>query len=82
MAAGELTAMLAALLGGRVRPGEPLARHTSLRIGGPADVLVQPDTPEELAAVVRAAAAHDVALTVLGGGSNLLVGDRGIRVWW
>ncbi len=66
-------------LGARVRSAEPLARHTSFRIGGPADVFVLPDTVAELALVVRAAASHRVPLTVLGGGSNVLVGDGGIR---
>jgi UDP-N-acetylmuramate dehydrogenase len=68
-----------AVVPGRVRAAEPLARHTSFRIGGPADVLATPDTAEELAALVRAAASADVALTMLGGGSNMLVGDGGIR---
>lgn len=79
MRAGDVTAPLAALLGSRTRVGEPLARHTSLRVGGPADVLVQPDTPEELSVVLRTAAGHGVPVTMLGGGSNLLVGDGGIR---
>jgi UDP-N-acetylmuramate dehydrogenase len=70
---------LTSLLGERARPGEPLARHTSLRIGGPADVLVVPDDAHEMAAVVRAARAHGVPLAVLGNGSNLLVGDGGMR---
>jgi UDP-N-acetylmuramate dehydrogenase len=64
---------------GRVRLDASLARHTSFRIGGPADVLVTPDTAEELAAVVRAAVATALPLTMLGGGSNILVGDGGIR---
>jgi UDP-N-acetylmuramate dehydrogenase len=72
-------ARLAAAVGERVRRAEPLARHTSFRIGGPADVFVQPGDAEELAAVVRAAAAAEQPLTVLGAGSNLLVGDGGIR---
>jgi len=65
--------------GARVRPAEPLSRHTSFRIGGPADVLVSPDSVDELALVIRVASAHGVPLTVLGGGSNVLVGDGGIR---
>lgn len=75
---GLVTALVSAL-GGRARPDEPLARHTSFRIGGPADVLVAPDTIDELVLVVRAAAAHGVRVTMLGGGSNMLVGDGGIR---
>jgi len=70
---------LAAALGERARVGEPLARHTSFRIGGPADLLVSAGTVAELALVVRTAAAHALPLTVLGGGSNVLVGDGGIR---
>jgi len=70
---------LVTTLGTRVRCREPLARHTSFRIGGPADVLAQPASADELAAVVRAAAAHRLPVTVVGAGSNLLVGDGGIR---
>jgi UDP-N-acetylmuramate dehydrogenase len=68
-----------ARLGGRTRPGEPLARHTSFRIGGPADLLVLPDTAEELAHVLATAAAFGARVTLLGGGSNVLVGDGGMR---
>src|SRR5207237_3730125 len=68
-----------ARLGERARPGEPLARHTSFRIGGPADLLVLPDTADELAYVLATAAAFGVRLTLLGGGSNVLVGDGGMR---
>jgi UDP-N-acetylmuramate dehydrogenase len=63
---------------GRVRPNESLARHTSFRIGGPAELLVVPDSPAELGHVVRAAAARGLPVTLLGGGSNVLVGDGGI----
>ena len=75
----ELVRALEAAVPGRVRTNEPLARYTSFRIGGPADVLVSPDTAEELGAVLRLAAEHSTAATMLGGGSNLLVGDGGIR---
>ena len=70
---------IAARLGDRARGGEAVARHTSYRIGGPADLLVLPDTAEELAFVLGVAGAHGVAVTMLGGGSNVLVGDGGIR---
>ena len=73
-----LVRSLSSLLGERVRVGEPLARHTSLRIGGPADLLALPDTPDELGGVLRAAKTHGVRVTLLGGGSNLLVADGGI----
>ena len=68
-----------ARLGDRARPGEPLARYTSFRIGGPADLLVLPDTADELAHVLVTTAAFGVRLTLLGGGSNVLVGDGGMR---
>jgi UDP-N-acetylmuramate dehydrogenase len=74
-----LVRTLDAVVPGHVRASEPLARHTSFRIGGPADVLATPDTADQLAALVRAAAQADVPLTILGGGSNMLVGDGGIR---
>jgi UDP-N-acetylmuramate dehydrogenase len=78
-AAAALVRTLEAAVPGRVRADEPLARHTSFRIGGPADVLVVPETAVELGAVVRVATAERAPLTMLGGGSNMLVGDGGIR---
>src|SRR5207247_2333063 len=68
-----------ARLGDRARPGEPLARYTSFRIGGPADLLVLPDTADELAHVLATTAAFGVRLTLLAGGSNVLVGDGAMR---
>jgi UDP-N-acetylmuramate dehydrogenase len=66
-------------LGTRARPGEPLARHTSFRIGGPADVLAVPTSAAELVRILHTAAVHDVKVMLLGGGSNVLVGDGGVR---
>ncbi|HJQ82806.1 MAG TPA: UDP-N-acetylmuramate dehydrogenase [Candidatus Binatia bacterium] len=77
--APELLAELQSRLGDRARPAEPLARHTSFRIGGPADVLAVPDTPAELGHVLRTAVRFDVRVVLLGGGSNVLVGDGGMR---
>src|SRR5437867_12860977 len=74
-----VTDTLRAKLGGRARPAEPLARHTSFRIGGPADLLVIPDTSDELAHVLRTAAGAGVRVTLLGGGSNMVIGDRRMR---
>lgn len=58
--------------------GEPMARHTSFRIGGPAEFFVSPATAEEVAAVLTYCRAHDLALYVLGRGSNVLVADEGL----
>ena len=58
---------------------EKLARYTTIRIGGPAELLVRPRTAEELRAVIDLAHSEDVALRVLGAGSNVLVSDKGVR---
>src|SRR5262249_52657172 len=68
-----------ARLAQRGRPRGPLRRYTSFRIGGRADLLVLPDTADELAHVLATAAAFGARLTFLGGGSNVLIGDGGMR---
>jgi UDP-N-acetylmuramate dehydrogenase len=65
--------------GARVRFAEPLSRHTSFRIGGPADAWVEVESGAELLGVQRTARAHAVPLAVLGIGTNVLVADRGVR---
>lgn len=65
--------------GARVRYGEPLRRHTSFRIGGPADAWIEVSSAAEILALQRAAAEGGVALSVLGIGTNVLVSDRGVR---
>ena len=62
-----------------VRLMEPMCRHTSFRTGGPADWFVIPDTPEELAAALAVCKKTDTPWYILGNGTNLLVGDKGIR---
>ncbi len=68
-----------ALLGRRARFDEPLAKHTSLRVGGPADALLRPATREELARVVALCRDAGVPLVVLGAGFNTLAADAGVR---
>lgn len=58
---------------------EPMKNHTTFRIGGPADALALPKTPEEVAEVVRFCNEHAQPYYVLGNGSNLLVSDEGYR---
>jgi UDP-N-acetylmuramate dehydrogenase len=58
---------------------EPLKRYTAWKIGGPADALLEPRDADELVEVVRRAREHGVPVTVLGGGTNVLVRDGGIR---
>ncbi|MCX8073163.1 MAG: UDP-N-acetylmuramate dehydrogenase [Candidatus Binatia bacterium] len=70
---------LRALFGRRVRRNEPLAKHTSFRIGGPADYWVEIQEPREIAAVQECALRYGVPWTLLGGGTNVLVSDLGVR---
>lgn len=63
----------------RVRQDQPMDRYTSFRIGGPADVVFQPETAQEIIMAQALAAEDDVPVTVVGCGSNLLVSDDGIR---
>lgn len=67
------------ILGDRVKVDEPLARYTTFKIGGPADLFYEAKTSDELAQAVSAARKLRIPLFMLGGGSNILVGDRGIR---
>lgn len=62
-----------------IKLNEPLALHTTWRIGGPADVFINPHTVEELRSAVSAARQLEIPWTVIGRGSNLLVRDGGIR---
>ena len=63
----------------RIIPRAPMARFTTFRVGGPADVLVSIDSAAEISVALRAAKAAGVPVTVIGNGSNLLVRDGGIR---
>lgn len=58
---------------------EPMTKHTSFHIGGPADLMAQPQSEEELRALLVKAAEAAVPVTLVGNGSNLLVRDKGIR---
>ena len=70
---------LVARFGARVRFDEPLARHTSFRIGGPADAWVDVDDADELAELFGAARESATPVFTLGSGTNVLVSDRGVR---
>lgn len=63
----------------RIVPRAPMARFTSFRVGGEADVLVHIASPEEIVCALRAAKRAGAPVTVIGNGSNLLVRDGGIR---
>src|SRR2546421_13077402 len=66
-------------IGGEVRFKEPLSFHTSLRIGGPADIFVVPQDVDDIRHALLFADREQLPVAVIGGGNNLLVKDRGGR---
>lgn len=72
-------AALKQALGERARAGEALSRHTTARIGGPADLLIEAVSAEDLLDIVRIARKHRTPVFILGGGANILVSDAGVR---
>src|SRR3989475_4845915 len=64
---------------GEVRFKEPLSFHTSLRIGGPADIFVVPQDVDDIRHALLFAEREQLSVAVIGGGNNLLVRDRGVR---
>ncbi len=70
---------LRAALGKALKEKEPLSRYTSARIGGPAEFLTTAESADELAEQVRVAWQFGIRVTLLGGGSNVLVSDAGMR---
>jgi len=62
-----------------VKFDEPLSRHTTFKIGGPADIFVYPADEDDLLNILRYSAGHKMDAFVIGAGSKLLVGDKGFR---
>ena len=76
----DLLCALAGVAGeDNVLMSEPMREHTTFKIGGPADVFVTPDTEQGLVATLDTCYRCDLPLTIVGNGSDLLVGDKGIR---
>jgi UDP-N-acetylmuramate dehydrogenase len=73
------TALTARFGPDRVAADVPLAPFTTFRVGGPADVLIETRSSTEIVEALRLARAHGAAVRILGGGSNILVPDAGIR---
>jgi UDP-N-acetylmuramate dehydrogenase len=71
--------MLYAKLGDKVKENVSLAPYTSARIGGPADVLIIAESADELARTIKLLWKLDLEFIMLGGGSNVLVSDKGVR---
>jgi UDP-N-acetylmuramate dehydrogenase len=74
-----LAEALSGQFGERLRRDEPLAPHTTLRVGGPADLWLASMTLDELIEAITAARQYEVPVFLLGGGANLLISDRGVR---
>ena len=76
----DLLCALAGVAGeDNVLMSEPMREHTTFKIGGPADVFVTPDTEQGLVATLDTCYRCNLPLTIVGNGSDLLVGDKGIR---
>jgi UDP-N-acetylmuramate dehydrogenase len=71
--------ILYAKLGDKVKENVSLAPYTSARIGGPADILITAESADELARIIRLLQKQEIEYLILGGGSNVLVSDRGVR---
>jgi UDP-N-acetylmuramate dehydrogenase len=76
---GSLARELNALAGVTVKTAEPMARYTSMKIGGPADYFIEVDNDNALAGVLKALDCRGVEFCLLGNGSNVLISDRGVR---
>lgn len=63
----------------RVIFDEPMSKHTTFRIGGPADIFAMPETYEQIGGILKLCKAENLPFFVLGNGSNLLVSDQGYR---
>lgn len=76
----DLLCALAAAAGeDNVQMSEPMREHTTFKIGGPADIFITPDTEEGLVKTLDTCYRCELPLTIVGNGSDLLVGDKGIR---
>ncbi|MBN1883496.1 MAG: UDP-N-acetylmuramate dehydrogenase [Deltaproteobacteria bacterium] len=64
---------------GRVRENEPMEHHTSFRIGGPADLFVEPRDLDDLIIALEICTEHQIPVMIVGAGTNMLVRDGGIR---
>lgn len=58
---------------------EPMKNHTSFKLGGPADIFIEPDDTEQLAKAIKSLREHSIPYYIIGNGSNLLVSDKGLR---
>ena len=74
-----VSALQAACPGALIVTDEPMSRHTTFRVGGPAEIVVQPSSPDETIAAIKTAREMNQPVFVMGNGSNLLVRDGGME---
>lgn len=72
-------ALIEAFGSDRVKRGEPLGAYTTFRVGGPAQWFLETRSSDEIVMALRVAHDADIPVVVLGGGSNVLIGDAGVR---
>jgi UDP-N-acetylmuramate dehydrogenase len=77
--ASPLAADLKLIAGIKLKLAEPLARYTSMKIGGPADYFIEVENEPALAELLRLLNRHGTPICLLGNGSNVLISDRGVR---
>lgn len=75
----ELASALASVVRGEIRRDEIMARHTTFRVGGPADLFLLPYDEDDLSVMLALLTEAEMPVTVIGNGSNMLVADKGIR---
>ena len=64
---------------GLVYYDEPMANHTSFKVGGPAEILIMPTVNEDIYNILKFSKENDIPINVIGAGTNLLVSDKGIK---
>lgn len=74
----ELLEKLKSMDVGQVKENEPLARHTTMKVGGPADLFIEPSSIKSLKKIMNLLIENKMEWTAIGRGSNLLVSDKGI----
>jgi UDP-N-acetylmuramate dehydrogenase len=72
-------AEIAARFGGQLAANVPLAPYTTFKVGGPAEWLLETRSSDDITDALRIAGRSGIPVTILGGGSNVLIGDRGVR---
>ncbi len=67
------------VLGDRLKTNEPLGRYTTFKVGGPADFFYEAKTKDEFVLAIQTARSLNIPVFLLGGGTNILIGDKGVR---